>query len=91
LTDCSALPPETRLGEDGTHISTGQRRRVALARALLRARAVQAAGGVPLVLLDEPSEDLDLDTERVVAAVISGLAGWASAGRDARPAAGPAR
>jgi len=78
LTDCSALPPETRLGEDGTHISTGQRRRVALARALLRARAVQAAGGVPLVLLDEPSEDLDLDTERVVAAVISGLAGWAT-------------
>ncbi len=78
LTDCRALPPETRLGEDGTHISTGQRRRVAVARALLRARAVRAAGGVPLVLLDEPSEDLDLDTERVVAAVISGLAGWAT-------------
>ena len=78
LMDCSALPPETRLGEDGTHISTGQRRRVALARALLRARAIAAAGGVPLVLLDEPSEDLDLETERVVAAVISGLAGWAT-------------
>lgn len=78
LTDCRALPPETRLGEDGTHISTGQRRRVAVARALLRARAVRAAGGVPLVLLDEPSEDLDLDTERVVAAVISRLAGWAT-------------
>jgi len=76
LMDCSALPPETRLGEDGTHISTGQRRRVALA--LLRARAIAAAGGVPLVLLDEPSEDLDLETERVVAAVISGLAGWAT-------------
>ena len=78
LMDCSALPPETRLGEDGTHISTGQRRRVALARALLRARAIAAAGGVPLVLLDEPSEDLDRETERVVAAVISGLAGWAT-------------
>jgi len=78
LTDCRALSPETRLGEDGTHISTGQRRRVAVARALLRARAVRAAGGVPLVLLDEPSEDLDLDTERVVAAVISRLAGWAT-------------
>lgn len=30
------------------------------------------------MLLYEPSEDLDLETERVVAAVISGLAGWAT-------------
>ena len=78
LADCHGLHPDTALGEDGTRISTGQRRRIALARALLRARAVRDGGGVPLVLLDEPSEDLDADTEQVVAAVVSGLAGWAT-------------
>ncbi len=78
IQDCQAPHPDTVLGEDGTRISAGQRRRVALARAVLRARAVRAAGGVPVVLLDEPSEDLDADTEQVVAAVITNLAGWAT-------------
>jgi ATP-binding cassette subfamily C protein CydCD len=78
IADCAAPRPDTPLGEDGGRVSAGQRRRVALARALLRARAVRDAGGVPLVLLDEPSEDLDVDTEQVVAAVVSGLAGWAT-------------
>jgi ATP-binding cassette, subfamily C, bacterial CydCD len=75
---CQAPHPRTRLGEDGGMVSAGQRRRVAMARALLRARSVRAAGGVPIVLLDEPSEDLDEATEAVVAAVISGMAGWAT-------------
>ncbi|BEP14172.1 thiol reductant ABC exporter subunit CydD [Acidothermaceae bacterium B102] len=75
---CHAPAPGTLLGEDGAQVSAGQRRRIALARALLRARGVRAAGGVPVVLLDEPSEDLDLVTEDVVASVISGLAGWAT-------------
>jgi ATP-binding cassette, subfamily C, bacterial CydCD len=78
VADCHAPHPDTPLGEDGTQISAGQRRRVALARALLRAQRVRDTGHVPLVLLDEPSEDLDHDTERVVATVIGSLAGWAT-------------
>ena len=78
VADCHAPHPDTPLGEDGTEISAGQRRRVALARALLRARRVRDGGGVPIVLLDEPSEDLDAVTERVVASVIGELAGWAT-------------
>ena len=78
IADCAAPPAGTALGEDGSRVSAGQRRRIALARALLRARSVAERGGVPLVLLDEPTEDLDADTEAVVAAVISSLAGWAT-------------
>ena len=78
LADCHAPPPGTALGEDGTSLSAGERRRVALAKALLRARAVDARGGTPLVLLDEPGEDLDEATEQVVAAVVAALAGWAT-------------
>ncbi len=43
------------LGGDGARLSGGQRRRIALARALLSGR--------PWLLLDEPSEGLDLATE----------------------------
>jgi ATP-binding cassette subfamily C protein CydCD len=78
IADCHAPDPATPLGEDGAAVSAGQRRRVALARALVRARSVRARGGVPLVLLDEPSEDLDQQTERVVASVVQSMAGWAT-------------
>jgi len=78
LLDCSAPDGATPLGEDGRAVSAGQRRRVALARVLLRARAVAARGEVPLVLLDEPSEDLDAAGERVVARVVDGLRGTAT-------------
>jgi hypothetical protein len=45
---------------------------------VLRARAVAARGQVPLVLLDEPSEDLDAAGERGVAAVLDALRGTAT-------------
>ncbi len=78
LTNCHAPIAETELGQDGELVSAGQRRRIALARALLRAQAVRTRGELPLVLLDEPSEDLDAETEQVVAGVVGSLAGWAS-------------
>ncbi|GIJ64348.1 hypothetical protein Vau01_118640 [Virgisporangium aurantiacum] len=51
-----ALPDgyTTRLGDSGTGLSAGQRQRVALARTFLR--------DAPLVLLDEPTANLDAET-----------------------------
>lgn len=59
-----ALPEglDTLLGEGGRGLSVGQQRRVAVARALLR----QA----PLVLLDEPTAALDVETETEVLAAV---------------------
>ena len=49
---------ETWLGEAGVSVSGGEARRVALARVILR--------DCPILLLDEPTEGLDADTERAV-------------------------
>lgn len=59
-----ALPAglATRLGDDGAGLSAGQRQRVALARVFLR--------DAPLVLLDEPTANLDADTEAAILAAI---------------------
>jgi ABC-type multidrug transport system fused ATPase/permease subunit len=53
---------DTRLGEGDRALSSGERRRIALARALLR--------DGPLLLLDEPTANLDEDT---AARVIDGI------------------
>jgi ABC-type multidrug transport system fused ATPase/permease subunit len=54
------------LGTDGAGLSTGERQRVALARAFLR--------DAPLLLLDEPTANLDGRTEEGVLEAVRRLA-----------------
>jgi ATP-binding cassette subfamily C protein CydC len=51
---------DTQVGEGACAVSGGEARRIALARALLK--------DAPVLLLDEPTEGLDLETEEVVVA-----------------------
>jgi len=57
---------DTTLGERGSGVSVGERQRIALARAFLR--------DVPLLLLDEPTANLDGDSEAEVVEAIRRLA-----------------
>ncbi|TCC24809.1 thiol reductant ABC exporter subunit CydD [Kribbella speibonae] len=52
------VPLDLMLGERGGGVSAGQRRRIALARAILR--------DAPLLLLDEPTESVDPATEQAL-------------------------
>jgi thiol reductant ABC exporter CydD subunit len=64
-----ALPAgyDTVVGDGGRPLSAGETRRLALARALVR--------DAPLLVLDEPTADLDDDSARLVADAISALRG----------------
>ena len=69
LTDVVGNLPDgldTVLGELGAGLSAGERQRVALARAFLR--------DAPLLLLDEPTANLDGETEREIVRTIGRLA-----------------
>ncbi len=71
--DVVARLPEgyaTRLGERGLRLSSGERQRLALARAFLR-----RAAGAPVVLLDEPTAHLDAATADDVRAAAARLLG----------------
>lgn len=63
----SLLPDgiETRVGPDGERLSGGERQRIGLARAAL--------SGAPVVLLDEPTSNLDAETERGILSRLEGL------------------
>jgi ATP-binding cassette, subfamily C, bacterial CydD len=63
----SAMPAgyETLVGDGGRALSAGERRRLALARAFVR--------NAPLVLLDEPTADLDPTSAEVVAEAVERL------------------
>src|SRR5690606_33224084 len=54
----SPLGLDTLVGERGLSLSGGQVQRVAIARALLK--------DAPIVVLDEPTSQIDLETESVI-------------------------
>lgn len=56
---------DTLLGERGTKLSTGQRQRLSIARAVLK--------DTPILVLDEPTASLDAETEL---RVLQNLAAW---------------
>lgn len=56
---------DTWLGEAGVAVSGGEGRRIALARVILR--------DAPILLLDEPTEGLDAETERAVLTALGGV------------------
>ncbi len=67
--DIMAMPDgyDTLVGERGLRLSGGQKQRVAIARAILRKS--------PVIILDEATASVDVETERQIQESISGISG----------------